>query len=163
MRRLRSLAVLLFALCCLGVVLLVSVAAAAAPTITEYRFLGSYLGGIVAGPDGNLWFTGENADRIGKITPGGHVTEYSAGIAPFNELDAIVAGRDGNLWFTDSGGGRIGKITTTGHVTEYRPGILYGSSPTGIAAGPDGNIWFTELVGGRIGRVSLHVTTRGKG
>ena len=38
--------------------------------------------GIAAGPDGNLWFTEDDGDRIGRITPAGVVTEFSAGITP---------------------------------------------------------------------------------
>ena len=37
---------------------------------------------ITAGPDGNLWFTEPGLDRIGQITTGGTVTEFSAGITP---------------------------------------------------------------------------------
>ena len=33
--------------------------------------------GITAGPDGNLWFTEGDGDRIGRITPAGVVTEFS--------------------------------------------------------------------------------------
>src|SRR5262249_12260291 len=36
--------------------------------------------GITRGPDGNLWFIETLADRIGRITPAGVVTEFSAGI-----------------------------------------------------------------------------------
>ena len=36
---------------------------------------------ITAGPDGNLWFTEWGANRIGRITPSGVVTEFSAGIS----------------------------------------------------------------------------------
>ena len=36
--------------------------------------------GIAAGPDGNLWFTEIDGNRIGRITPTGVVTEFSAGI-----------------------------------------------------------------------------------
>ena len=32
--------------------------------------------GITAGPDGNVWFTEAYADRIGRITPAGVVSEY---------------------------------------------------------------------------------------
>jgi len=32
--------------------------------------------GIAAGPDGNLWFTQWEADRIARVTPGGVVSEY---------------------------------------------------------------------------------------
>src|SRR5215475_9162502 len=33
--------------------------------------------GITRGPDGNLWFAETLADRIGRITPGGVVTQFS--------------------------------------------------------------------------------------
>ena len=36
---------------------------------------------ITAGPDGNLWFTEFDGNRIGRITPLGVVTEFSAGIS----------------------------------------------------------------------------------
>src|SRR5215467_11039189 len=31
--------------------------------------------GITVGPDGNLWFTESNANRIGRISPAGTITE----------------------------------------------------------------------------------------
>jgi hypothetical protein len=34
--------------------------------------------GITAGPDGNLWFTEYNANKIGRITPGGATSGFSA-------------------------------------------------------------------------------------
>jgi hypothetical protein len=106
----------------LGVLLLASAAGAAAPTITQYSAgitADSSPAGIAAGPDGNLWFTEFDGDRIGKITPAGVVTEYRAGITAGSEPDGIVAGRDGNLWFTELDGEHIGKITTAGVVNEY--------------------------------------------
>src|SRR5262250_830471 len=33
--------------------------------------------GITRGPDGNLWFAETLADRIGRITPAGVVTQFS--------------------------------------------------------------------------------------
>ena len=54
------------------------------------------------GPDGNLWFTEFVGDRIGRITPAGVVTEFSAGITPSSDPHGITAGPDGNLWFTES-------------------------------------------------------------
>jgi streptogramin lyase len=110
--------------------------------------------GITAGPDGNLWFTEQSIDRIGRITPAGIVTEFGAGISGSSGLNSIAAGPDGNLWFTESGGNRIGRITTFGGVTEFSTGITSGSVPEGIAAGPDGNLWFTESEGNRIGRIT---------
>jgi len=109
--------------------------------------------GITAGPDGNLWFTEPAAGRIGRITPTGTVTEFSAGISAGSGPWDITAGPDGNLWFTELDG-RIGRITPTGTITEFRSGISAGSSLRMITAGPDGNLWFTEWDGNRIGRIT---------
>ena len=115
---------------------------------------GSSPADITVGPDGDLWFTEESGDRIGRITPSGTVTEFSAGITAESGPDGITAGPDGNLWFTENFGNRIGRITPGGTVTEFNAGITPGSRPVGITAGPDGNLWFTEEFGDRIGRIT---------
>src|SRR3954467_12232651 len=73
--------------------------------------------GIAAGPDGNLWFTEFNAARVGRITPAGVITEYSAGISAHSEPLGITAGPDGNMWFTELDG-QVGTITPAGLVHE---------------------------------------------
>ncbi|HEU5063413.1 MAG TPA: hypothetical protein VFT79_09725 [Solirubrobacterales bacterium] len=115
---------------------------------------------LVAGPDGNLWFAGYRyvpegfADVVGRVTPGGEVTEFTVGVHSANVgLSDIAVGPDGNLWFTEGGRPKVGRITTGGQVTEFdlpNPD----ASPDAIAAGPDGNLWFTEFRGGRVGRVT---------
>ncbi|MFN8185364.1 MAG: fibronectin type III domain-containing protein [Candidatus Nanopelagicales bacterium] len=123
--------------------------------------------GIALGPDGNIWFTEKNANRIGKMTPAGVVTEYTANLSPGAEPFIIAAGPDGNLWFTETKGNRIGKITTSGTITEYTAaGWTPGNGPDdpgpddpgvelwGITAGPDGNMWFTEASGDKVGRIT---------
>src|SRR5687768_14986637 len=55
---------------------------------------------IVPGPDGALWFTESNGDKIGRITPSGQITEYpvpTAASGPYG----IAVGADGNIWFTE--------------------------------------------------------------
>ena len=101
-----------------------------------------------------MWFTEAQGSRIGKITPSGAVTEFSAGIPAGSYLVDIARGPDGNMWFThgDSVGPWIGRITPTGTVTQFSAGIT-GSGLFGIAAGPDGNMWFTESLSDRIGRI----------
>jgi virginiamycin B lyase len=120
--------------------------------------------GITAGPDGALWFTEEAANKIGRITTSGAVTEYPLPTGPNAAqcgqrcpLD-IVAGPDGALWFTESqfsigGGNRIGRISTSGMVTEYAV-PTQNSLPGRIVRGPDGSLWFTEDRGARVGRVT---------
>ncbi len=107
-------------------------------------------GGIAVGPDGNLWFTEYNDNRIGRITPSGSVTEFLIPTA-YSQPWTIAAGPDGNLWFTEHESGKIGRITPNGSdstiaasIREFvivTPTML--SAPWGIAAGQDGNMWFT--------------------
>ncbi|HLJ94600.1 MAG TPA: hypothetical protein VKU02_15545 [Gemmataceae bacterium] len=110
--------------------------------------------GITTGPDGNVWFTefAATANKIGRITPAGAITEYSvptASSSPFN----ITAGPDGNLWFTEPNGEQIGRITTSGAITEF-PIPTPTGQPNTIITGPDGNLWFSEIGSGRIGQIT---------
>ena len=133
--------------------------------------------GITKGPDGNMWFTEYGADRIGRITPDGTITEFSIGITPpsgpaaadFRDAAprSIVTGADGNLWFTEQTADRIGRITPDGTITEFGAGItpspnqsLPGvhqyqlAQPGDITKGPDGNVWFVEQLASRVGRIT---------
>jgi autotransporter-associated beta strand protein len=109
---------------------------------------------ITAGPDGNLWFTENLGNRIGRITPGGTVTEFSAGLAANGYPLGITAGPDGNLWFAEYFASRIGRITPAGVITEFSAGISADDHPYGITTGSDGNLWFTDFAGNRIGRIT---------
>ena len=107
---------------------------------------------IAAGADGNLWFTEQTANRIGRITPTGQITEFS--IPPAEGFPSgIAAGPDGNLWFTANAGDKIGQITPAGQITAFSIPTT-DSEPLGIAAGLDGNLWFTEDFGDKIGRIT---------
>ncbi|MGH6746802.1 caspase, EACC1-associated type [Novosphingobium sp.] len=119
---------------------------------------GSHPVGMTAGPDGNMWFTEPDHDKIGKITPDGKIAEYpvpTPGGHPFE----IAAGPDGNVWFTEgnpdgTSGNKIGRLVpATGEVTEY-PIPTPDSAAVGITAGPDGNMWFTEYNGNKIGKIT---------
>lgn len=106
------------------------------------------------GPDGNMWFTEWEGNRIGRITPDGIITEFSIGLSPGANPRRITAGPDGNMWFTEEGVRKIGRISMNGTITEFSKGI---SEDAGllfdITSGADGNLWFTESRG-RIGRIS---------
>jgi streptogramin lyase len=123
-------------------------------TFTEYPLpAGSVPTQIVEGPDGNLWFTEQGRDNIGRITPTGTLTEFpipNSNVMPFG----ITNGPDGNLWFTNFPAGTatvgaIGRITTAGVITLFSAEGL--QVPLGITAGPDGNLWFVDAVSQAIG------------
>jgi streptogramin lyase len=132
---------------------------------------------IVAGPDGNLWFTDPGNNQVDRVTPRGQITQFAlpvhdvastrAGGSTSNggpitdpiltpddpSPDDIVVGPDGNLWFTESGVDRIGRITPGGTITEFTTPTA-DSNPTGIAVGSDGNLWFTESGTNDVGRIT---------
>jgi streptogramin lyase len=102
---------------------------------------------IVAGPDGNIWFTA--IGYIGKMDPSGNLTKYPINPSLIGMPD-ITVGIDGNLYFVESENDKIGKITPAGVVTEYAlPEIPTGHQaffgagdhPMSLAPGADGRIW----------------------
>jgi streptogramin lyase len=112
---------------------------------------------VAPGADGNLWFTEISlelgvASVIGRITPSGQITEFSAGLANTEPM-GIAPAPDGNMWFADWYGHAIGRITLSGQVTEYSSGLNAKNDVVGIAPGADGNMWFTDEFGA-IGRIT---------
>ena len=98
---------------------------------------------IVAGPDGNLWFTESMGNKIARIGTNGTIKEFpvpTPGSGPYG----IAAGADGNIWFTERFGDQIGRFNVINqHFTEFPiPTPL--AQAWEIAPGPDGNLWFTE-------------------
>src|SRR2546421_732505 len=98
-------------LCACGLALVATAGSAgAAPSVTEYNTnltANSTLEEIVAGRDGNLWFTEYGSPgEIVRITPAGAVTEFKAGVVPGFTANSgpygITTGPDGNLWFTEA-------------------------------------------------------------
>jgi streptogramin lyase len=119
-----------------------SISPEAYPVIVEYHEPAA----IALGPDGNMWFTdrapnAKGEDAIGRITPGGEVTEFPIS-GPYGAPSAIALGADGNMWFTQSPD-VIGRITPEGTISEFAAAGV-SNSLEGIALGSDGNMWFTE-------------------
>lgn len=116
--------------------------------------------GIVAGSDGNLWFTDAGQNKVGRLTASGDITEFELpanGGGPY----AITSGPDGNIWITTIVPGPhqdwILRISPQGAVTQFQAGEGIGpggTRPEGITSGPDGNLWFTEDGADRIGRMT---------
>lgn len=114
-----------------------------------------YLGAtsIAKGPDGGMWLTEREGDRIARISSRGVVEAFRLP-RPRRQPDSIVAGPDGAMWFTEAEA-RIGRITVKGRISDIR---LPGRGPArDVAVGPDGNLWVarrSSSTTGRIDRVS---------
>ena len=113
----------------------------------------SYPESVAIGPDGNVWFTEKQGNKIGRISQGGEVSEFLVPTAA-SHPQGIVAGPDGNIWFTENRGNKIGRVTPSGEVLEYSLPTAE-SYPYGIAVGPDNALWFTLSGTDSIGRISL--------
>ena len=66
--------------------------------------------GIAVGSDGAFWYTETGANKIGRISSGGTVTNEFAVPTPGSQPGDIAGGSDGALWFTEFVGNKIGRI-----------------------------------------------------
>src|SRR5579859_281398 len=145
--------------------------AAAAPAFTEVESTSNAVQAgeldtpawIAVGPDGALWFTGQNSNTIQRLTTSGGLTLNEHIPTPKSSPFGIAAGKDGALWFTEAGGNKIGRITTDGKTITEFPVPTDSATPMGIAAGTDGDLWFVEQASNKIGRVVLPASTDSQG
>jgi len=149
------------------------------PVATPCNYLPSAPIGIVAGPDGAMWFTVTYpgnpfcsaspgyAPAVGRITTNGAMTFYYTG-APGTTNDPsperITAGPDGNLYFIVFGAGSqqfgVGKITTGGFISYVS--AFSTDAPNFedyLTFGSDGNLWVTDTFGHNIFRIASNGIT----
>ncbi len=110
--------------------------------------------GITVGPEGNLWFTENAANRLARITTNGVITEFPLPAAARSPA-GIASGPDNRLWFCAAGSQQIGAMTTNGVVTMYtipRATNEPFKTPQFITR-RGGAMWYTDL-SYRIGRVT---------
>ena len=105
-------------------------------------------------PDGSLWYTGQGANKLGRLDPKtGAFKEYPLK-TPASGPHGLVADKDGNIWFTAISGGYVGKLDPgSGEITEYRPSDGTKIDPHTPAFDHDGVLWFTNEETNYIGRI----------
>jgi len=105
-------------------------------------------------PDGSLWYTGQAANKLGRLDPKtGEFKEYPLK-TPGSGPHGLVADQQGNIWFTAISGGYVGKLDPkTGEVTEYRAPGDTEIDPHTPAFDHDGILWFTNEETNYIGRL----------
>jgi streptogramin lyase len=99
--------------------------------------------GIVAGPDGNMWYTDYSDSDLIKMTMSGstHIFALPANLGP----TGIGVGSDGKFYIGLYAQPKIGVATTSGAFSTIpipSGDSAYNGNPV---LGPDGNIWFAEL------------------
>jgi len=98
-------------------------------------------------PDGALWYTGQLANKLGRLDPAtGTIKEF-----PLKTADSgphgLTADKDGNIWFTANFKAYIGKVDPrTGDVTEYPMPDPRAKDPHSFVFDRNGMIVFTTQV-----------------
>jgi virginiamycin B lyase len=82
-------------------------------------------------PDGSLWYTGQAANKLGRLDPKtGEFKEYPLKTRN-SDPHGLVADEEGNIWFTAISGGYVGKLDPkTDEIAEYNPSAAPRSTPT---------------------------------
>ncbi len=116
-------------------------------------------GGIVAGPDGALWFTEPVENRIGRMSTSGVISEFDLP-APYGAFPVSIAlSTDGHLWVASTGSNQdhLYKITTDSEfgITSATTGSWYDPNQSGQGFSLEvlpGNVllayWYTFTPGG---------------
>jgi streptogramin lyase len=115
---------------------------------------------VAQAPNGDLWFAEDTAARVGRLTPIGAITEFSA--SPLTRLSEATFGPDGRLWLTGGASDRLGRATvgdSLGAIGSWAFG--QGCSPAGVTTGTDGFVWFTKLGCDVVARVDPASTPNG--
>jgi len=124
--------------------------------------------GTAIAPDGTLYISDYQNDRIRKVAPNGIITTIAgstggfsgdggpATAAKLNGPFSIALDSAGNLFFVDYNNLRIRKITPSGTIStvvgtgklsksgDGGPALSADSCPGWLALGPDGSIYFTD-------------------
>jgi virginiamycin B lyase len=106
--------------------------------------------GIAIEPNGTVWTTLQNPDKLGRIAADGRITTFDIPTRD-SGLGDIAVDRNGAVWFLELRANQIGRFVQ-GRFTEF-PVPTPSAGLTALAAAPDGSVWFTELSTGKLGRL----------
>lgn len=101
------------------------------------------LGEIVTAPNGDMWFVEEKANKVGRITPAGVITEFALPATTSGDAGGaydLTVAPDGTIWVVFDYGRKIVQLDlATGTGTVYPLGPYpYGEQ---VEIGPDGVPW----------------------
>jgi streptogramin lyase len=129
---------------------------------------------IVAGPDGQMWFTQTIFSRSLARPVGGKIDSVDAAgniqvrvTLPTGSTkattavpDPIVLGPGGTVWFADIRLARVEKVTTGGDLSIVTS--LSAGSPAAMAFGPEGNLWLTANYSAPSGSLLYRIGQQGQ-
>jgi virginiamycin B lyase len=123
--------------------------------------------GIVAGPDGQVWFSDAVLGKITRFDRAGGFVDMVLGNVrgPYSRLDPaapteMVVGPDQAVWILQLAPGRVGRMSSDGSVSYYWLPEGAASAPTGLAFDRDGALWVAEAGVNRVARMALDGSVR---
>jgi virginiamycin B lyase len=116
--------------------------------------LGSRPHDPTATKDGAIWWTGQLANKLGRVDPKtGAIREYTLQ-TPHTGPHGLIEDKDGNIWFTGNHASLIGKLDPkTGLVTEYKMPDPKAKDTHTLIFDRDGILWFTVQQANMVGRL----------
>jgi virginiamycin B lyase len=109
----------------------------------------------MAAKDGSLWWTGQFANRLGRVdTKSGQIREFPLKEGVNAQPHGLTEDRDGNVYYTGIAKNVIGKLNPrTGEVTEYPLNLEGSRGPHTPIIDAKGIVWFS-LQSGHVGRLN---------
>ena len=116
--------------------------------------LGSRPHDPAAAKDGAIWWSGQLANKLGRVDPKtGAIREYTLK-TPHTGPHGLIEDKDGNIWFTGNHAALIGKLDPrTGLVTEYKMPDPKAKDTHTLIFDRDGILWFTVQQANMLGRL----------
>ena len=116
--------------------------------------LGSRPHDPLAARDSSIWWTGQLANKLGRLDPKtGAIREYTLK-SPLTGPHGLAEDKSGNIWFTGNSAALIGKLDpSTGLVTEYPLPDASAKDPHTLNFDQSGILWFTVQQANMIGRL----------
>src|SRR3954452_4795744 len=123
-------------------------------TLWDVPTLGSRPHDPLAARDGSIWWTGQLANKLGRVDPKtGAIREYTLKSA-LTGPHGLAEDKSGNIWFTGNSAALIGKLdASTGLVTEYPLPDANAKDPHTLNFDQSGILWFTVQQANMIGRL----------
>ena len=107
----------------------------------------------LATPDGAIWWSGQFANRLGRLDPAtGAMKEYPIPVR--GGPHGLINDKDGNIWYAGNWGGHIGKLDVkTGEYKTYPMPDPKARDPHTPLFSKDGTLWFSVQNGGFMGKL----------
>ena len=107
----------------------------------------------LATPDGMIWWSGQFANRLGRLNPAtGETKEFPIPVR--GGPHGLINDKDGNIWYAGNWGGHIGKLDPkTGEWKQYSMPDPNVKDPHTPLFDKDGILWFSAQNAGVMGRL----------